>query len=95
MNKKGSEEEKLSYLNSLGEELTPEVLDRLDYLESSRKGVWPLKKTTDVTSKAEYIKQKLDSMDTEEEKLEYLDKLEEEGMLTDSVRDELYKLNSK
>ncbi len=98
MNKKETIDDKVNYLNSLGDELTPDIKKRINYLKKQRKTVEALKPTDSVELRARYIVQRLDEMKTaglpKEYRVEFLDELEKEKILTDSVRKKILQIQS-
>ncbi len=96
MNKKKTKDDKLNYLNSLGDEITDEIKDRLIYLKKQRQAVESLKPTDSVELRARYILQRLDEMKSggvsKEDKLKFLDELEKSKILTQKVRDMIYQI---
>lgn len=99
MNKKKTKEDKLNYLNSLGDEVTPEIRERLMYLKTHRQTVEVLKTTDSVELRARYILQRLDEMKKynipKSERLEFLNDLEEKKILTDSVKRKIYQIQNE
>ena len=89
--KKGSYQERLNYLNSLGDELTPQLQDKIASLKASRQTTESLSKHDKVEVRARYILLRLDEMKEQgiplQEIIEYLNILEEQGILTSKVRE--------
>ena len=85
MIKKETPEEKQSYLHSLGNELTPEVLNKIKEIKNYRQTVEVLKKSDSVEIRARYIFQRLNEMDNKKEKQKYLLDLAETKLLTKDV----------
>ena len=98
MNKKKTADEKLNYLNSWGDEITPEIRDRIMYLKKQRQTVEALKPTDSVELRARYILQRLDEMKSggysKEERVKFLDELETNKILTSSVKTMIYKIQN-
>jgi len=90
MYKRKTPEERLNYLNSLGDELTPEIKKKLKELKDSRQSVGVLSKNDSSELRARYILQKLDEMKSQgisvEDRVEYLDDLEKSKILTNTVK---------
>jgi len=93
MNKKKTKDDKLNYLNSLGDEITPEIRDRIMYLKKQRQTVESLKPTDSVELRARYILQRLDEMKEEgfskEDRVKFLNELETNKILTNSVKEKI------
>jgi hypothetical protein len=98
MNKKETEEDKLNYLNSLGEELTPEIKKRIMYLKGQRQAVESLKPTDSVDLRAKYILQRLEEMKAKElpreDRVKFLDELEVSKILTPIVKQKIQQLQN-
>lgn len=97
LNKKDTEEEKLSYLASLGDQLTPEVKERIYELNSKRGKEFEVLKPTDSSEvRARYIIQRLNEMEEQNapqsEISEFMRDLKNSGLLTDSVKEAIYQL---
>jgi len=94
MNKKKTKDDKLNYLNSFGDEITPEIRDRIMYFKKQRQTVEALKPTDSVELRARYILQRLDEMKyggySKEDRVKFLDELETSKILTKSVKDIIY-----
>lgn len=99
MNKKKTPEEKLNYLNSFGDEITPEIRDRIMYLKKQRQSVEALKPTDSTELRARYILQRLDEMkqaeNPKEDRIKFLNELEANKILTQSVRDKIYQIQNE
>lgn len=91
MNKKETYDEKLNYLNSLGDELTQELRDKISTIKSYRQSIGVLKPTDSVELRARYIQMMLDEMIENgisfEDRVEYLNQLEEGSILTKNVKE--------
>jgi hypothetical protein len=96
MNKKKTKDDRLNYLNSLGDEITPEIRDRLSYLKKSRQSAEALKPTDSIELRARYILQRLDDMKvsnvSKEDRIKFLDEMEKEKILNQNVRDKIYEI---
>jgi len=90
MNRKETKDDRLNYLNSLGEDLTPEIRKRIDYLKKQRRTLEALKPTDSVELRARVIIQRIDEMKDlglpKEDRIKFLDELEKEGILTKNVK---------
>jgi hypothetical protein len=99
MNKRKTIDEKLNYLNSLGDELTSTIRTRLAYLKKQRQTVEALKPTDSVELRARYILQRLNEMKADgfsaEDRKKFLDNLEREKILTNSVKQAIGFLQSR
>ena len=98
LNRRETKEEKMDYINSLGDELTPALREKIISIKKSRESVEALRKNDSVEVRAKYIKMRLDEMKekgiSKEERLEFLKKLREAKILTDKVKETIYKLQS-
>lgn len=96
MNKKKTREEKLNYLNSFGDKLTPEIRNRIMYIKKYRQSVEVLKPTDSIELRARYILQRLDEMKQagtpREDRVKFLDELEANKILSQKVKDMIYQL---
>ncbi|MHA1303380.1 MAG: LPD38 domain-containing protein [Candidatus Heimdallarchaeaceae archaeon] len=85
-----TQDERLNYLNSLGDELTPEIRKKLYSLKTTRSTVEALSKFDDVEVRARYILMRLQEMKqqkvTPEEQIKFLDTLEANKILTKDVK---------
>ena len=99
MNKRETPDERLNYLNSLGDELTPAIRTKIKQLKNSRQSVGVLKKTDSVELRARYILQKIDEMKkqgvSQEDRIKYLEDLDEAKILTTQVRQMIAQLKSQ
>jgi hypothetical protein len=98
LNRRETKEEKMDYINSLGDELTPVLREKIMSIKKSRESVEALRKNDSVEVRAKYIKMRLDEMKdkgiSKEERLEFLKKLREAKILTDKVKETIYKLQN-
>jgi hypothetical protein len=93
INKRKTKDEKLNYLNSLGDEITPEIRERIMYLKKSRQSAESLKPTDSIELRARYILQRLDEMKSggisKEDRVKFLEEMEKEKILNQNVRDRI------
>jgi len=96
INKRETKEEKLDYLNSLGDELTPALKTKIKAIKTSRESVEALKKTDSVEVRARYIRMRLDEMEAQgisrEERLQFLNDLTTSKILTNNVKKKMLEL---
>lgn len=99
MNKRKTKDEKIQYLNSLGDELTPEIRKKIKSLKDSRQGIEVLKKTDSVELRARYILQRLDEQKEQgikkEDRIKFLNDLEKSEILTLAVKEMIEKLKNQ
>jgi len=99
MNKRKTKDERVQYLNSFGDELTPEIQKKIKSLKDSRQSVEVLKKNDSVELRARYILQRLDEQKEQgiakEDRIKFLDDLEENGILTSAVKEMIAKLKNQ
>jgi len=99
MNRKKTEQEKVSYLASLGDTLTPEVAERIFYLKGTRGKTFEVLRPTDpIGVRAKYIVERLEEMEqadaSQEEILKYIGELKASGLLTESVSEMILQLRT-
>lgn len=98
MLKKETKEDKLNYLNSLGDELTPEIKEKLLSFKK-RTNATVLKPTDSVELRAKFIVWEVADMKNRgiprEEILEYLNELTEKKILTNKVREMIYVIQTQ
>ena len=94
LNKRKTKEERLNYLNSLGDELTPEIRDKISNWKKSRQTVEVLKKTDSVELRARYIFQRLNEIKIKEDRIKFLESLGDSKILTDKVRKRIGELKN-
>jgi len=96
LNKKKTKEDKLNYLNSFGDELTDDIKKRIKYLQTQRKSVESLKPSDSLELRARYIIQRLEEMKeldvSKEERILFLNDLENNKILNQNVKDLIYQL---
>jgi len=96
MNKKKTKDDKLNYLNSWGDEITDEIRERIMYIKKFRQTVEALKPTDSAELRARYILQRLDEMKSagtsKEDRVEFLNKLEVNKILSQSVKERIYQI---
>ena len=96
MNKKETRQDKLNYLNSLGDDLTPELKDQLMLFKRYRQAVEVLKPSDSVEVRARYILYRLDEMKEENisraQQLDFLEDLTDAKVLTKSVKELIWEL---
>jgi len=89
LNKKKTPEEKRAYLASLGDELTPELLEEIYKIKTSRQTVEVLRKTDPAEVRARYILLRIEEMKqkgvSKESIKEFLKELKDAGILTSQV----------
>ena len=99
MNKMEDKNDRLNYLNSLGDELTPEIKKRLMQLKSYRNTVEVLNTTDSVELRARYILERIDEMKSQdishEERTNWLNKLERTGILSKKVKQRIAQLKNQ
>lgn len=99
INKMENKEERLNYLNGLGDELTPELVDRLEYIKKYRGGLESLKTTDPVDVRAEYITMRLEEMylegKSESDRMNFLIEAEQKGILSKSVKKRIAELKAE
>jgi len=99
MMKRKTKEERLNYLNSLGDELTPEIKKKILQIKRYRQAVEVLKPTDSVELRARYILMRIDEMKqqgcSKEEIVEWLNKVEKAKILTQKVRDKIWELKNQ
>jgi len=99
MNKREAGEERLNYLNSLGNELTPEITEKLKRWKRTRQSVEVLKTTDSVEVRAQYILMRIDEMKADgtskQERVEFLNDLEESKILTKNVKKRIAELKKE
>jgi len=99
MNKRKTKDDKLNYLNSLGNEITPEIRNRLMYLQRQRQTVEALKPTDSVELRARYILQRLDEMKlagvSQKDRIKFLEELETNKILTQNVKNRIYQIKNE
>lgn len=90
MGRRDTKDEKVNYLNSLGDELTDDIRKRIDYIKKTRQSVEVLRKSDSIEVRARYIKQRLDEMKDDGishgDRVLYLDEMELAKILTKQVK---------
>ena len=97
MSRLKSKQERVDYLDSLGEDvLTKEVREKIFSLKKSRESVEALKKNDSVEVRARYINERIKEMKSnnvsKEERINFLEALDEAKILTTAVRERLAEL---
>jgi len=99
MNKRKTPEDKLNYLNSWGDGITPKIRERIMYLKKQRQSIESLKPTDSIELRARYILQRLDEMKqsnySKEERVKFLGELEKNKILNQNVRDRIYQIQNE
>jgi len=99
MNKRKTFDERLNYLNSLGDELTPEIKEKVKALKNSRQSVEVLKKSDSVELRARYILMRIDEMKEQnlslEDRIKFLNDLEKAKILTPQVKQRIWELKNQ
>lgn len=90
MNKKGTREEKLNYLNSLGDEMTGNMRKKIKSIQMRRQSIEVLSPNDSVELRARYIMMRLAEMSSDgigrQDQLELLNELKDANILTDNVK---------
>lgn len=90
MNRRDDSQDRLNYLNSLGDELTPEIRKRLSALKKRRQTVEALKPNDSVELRARYINLRLEEMKSAgidlQDRVEFLNELQRNKILTKQVK---------
>ncbi len=90
---RNTKQDQLNYLNSLGDELTPEIRKELMVRKQARQTVEALDKNDSTSLRAHYIYQRMAQMKkkglSEKHQLRLLNRLEKAGILTDMTRQKL------
>jgi|TARA_Y100000310_G_scaffold130161_1_gene129337 hypothetical protein len=98
MNKRETKDERVQYLNSLGDELTLDIKKKIKSFKDFRKSVEVLKKTDSVELRARYILQRLDEQKEQEiakeDRVKFLDELDKAKILTKAVRKRIAELKA-
>jgi hypothetical protein len=97
MNKRKTKDERLNYLNSLGNELTPAIRDKISGWKKTRQTVEVLKKSDSVEVRARYIYQRLLEMAGADKqvRVDYLNELGAKKILTTKVRQRIAELKNQ
>ena len=99
MNKKETRDDRLNYLNSFGDEITPKIRERINYLKTHRQAVESLKSTDSIDLRARYILQRLYEMKQlnmpKEDRVKFLDELETSKILTQSVKERINQIKNE